>query len=410
MKWQLLIAWRNLWRNPRRTLVILVSVITGIWMMLFLGAIMWGMVTGMLDSTLSNLTGHIQIHHPKFMNDPAVENRLEDTAELEKVLGRLLPEGSLVASRVRLPVFVSNARHSGGVVLVGTDLDTARQVTFLESAGIEGHFPGADSGNGILVGRELLDDFETTIGNKLIITARDANGETASRAFRIVGSFDTFLEASETSFAFVTREVAREFLSLGPAVTEVAITLPDIRQTEAVLEALNAALDEQVHHLTPWQDLSPVVTAYLKIWDYFSYIWAVVVFAAMGFGLVNTLLMAVYDRIREFGLVRALGMSGRRIATGIILEAFFLLLVGLLAGNLLAFAAVGWLGQVGIDLAGFSETTEILGLSRMIYPAIQMRDFLVFNGMVAGLGLLVSLYPAWKAARFTPVEAMNHFK
>jgi ABC-type lipoprotein release transport system permease subunit len=409
MKWDLIISWRNLWRNPRRTSVILVSVVVGIWMMLFMGAIMWGMVKSMLDTSLSNLTGHIQIHHPKFPDDPAIENRMTTPWELDSVLEAALPAGSDVARRVRLEVVASNARHSGGLTLVGTSMDSAMKMTFLKEAEIEGSLPGDDIANGILVGRKLLEDYETEIGNKLILMARDTNGETASMAFRIVGAFDTFLESNETGFAFVPLAPAQTFLKMGNTITEVSILLPDIRDTGTVAPALAKSLDTASYQVTPWQERIPVVTAYIQIWDTFSFIWGAVVFMAMAFGLVNTLLMAVYERIREFGLVRALGMRGSRIIRGILMESCFLLLVGLAIGNAIAFAVIGWLGVHGIDLSAFSRSTDMFVMSRMVYPELQLRDFLIFNGMVFLLGLLVSLYPAWKAARFTPVEAMTHF-
>lgn len=409
MKWQLIIAWRNLWRNPRRTGVILVSVVVGIWMMLFFAAIMWGMVQSMLGTALASLTGHVQIHHPDFIADPAIEHRIEDPATLEKALSATLPDGAGIAWRVRLDVVANNARHSGGFTLVGTDFAIARETTFLGEARLSGRIPQEEDANGLLVGRELLEDYETKIGNKLILTARDSTGETASAAFRITGTFDTYLAANEKGFAFARRETVQHFLKLDEAVTEISITLPDIARTAEVTRALRNRLDSEDYTITPWEDRVPMVTAYLKIWDYFSFVWGAVVFAAMAFGLVNTLLMAVYERIREFGLVRALGMRPGRVLGGVLLESCLLLVVGLAIGNALAFAAIAWLGSTGINLAAFSASAEVFGLSRMIYPELQARDFFILNGMVLVLGVLVSLYPAWRAARFTPVEAMTHF-
>lgn len=410
MKWQLLISWRNLWRNPRRTAVILVSVVVGIWMMLFMGATMWGMVRSMLDNSLANLTGHVQIHHPGYLDDPAIENRIPRAGELEDVLADNLPGGALFVARVRLNVAASNARHAGGFVLVGSDLAREMEMTFLKDAVLEGEMPGEGPENGILVGKKLLADFETKIGNKLILMAQDSTGEIASMAFRITGTFDTFLESSETGFAFAEQPVVQQFLKMGEGISEVSILLPDIEQTEPVAALLKERLDASEYAVTRWQDRTPLVTAYIRIWDYFSYLWGVVVFLAMGFGLVNTLLMAVHERIREFGLVRALGTTPLRIVTGVLLESSMLLLVGLAIGDILALLAVWWLNVQGIDLAAFSGSTEMLGMSRMVYPEIQIRDFLLFNALVFVLGILVSLYPAVKASRFTPVEAMAHFK
>jgi ABC-type lipoprotein release transport system permease subunit len=379
-------------------------------MMILLGALMWGMVQSMLETSLANLTGHLQVHHPDFLNDPAVENRIENPMTLEPVLQEVLPHGSIVVKRARLQVAANNARHSGGLILVGSDITQAQKVTFLKGAILEGEIPPPDSPNGILVGKELLEDFETAIGNKLILMAQDTNGEIASMAFRIVGTFETFLESNETGYAFAPLPVVQKFLSMGEGISEISIYLPDIEQTEVYLELLQQRLDPDVHEVTPWQEHIPMVTAYIQIWDYFAYMWGLVVFMAMGFGLVNTLLMAVYERIREFGLVRALGTRPGRIVIGVLLESSLLLIVGLVIGNIAAFMAIGWLGIQGIDLAAFSGTVEMFKLSRMVYPVINLRDLVIYNGLVFSLGILVSLYPAIKAARFTPVEAMTHFK
>jgi ABC-type lipoprotein release transport system permease subunit len=372
---------------------------------------MWGMVQSMLRNSLANLTGHIQVHHPDFLQDPALDNRMDSVETLREALEAALPEGSRTAWRVRIETVAANARHNGGFTLVATDLETAREMTFLGQAVIEGSLPGEGSPpNRILVGKALLEDFETAIGNKLILTNRAADGEIRSRAFHISGSFDTPLESNETAFAFVRLEDARDFLGIDKAITELSVMLPDIASTEAVARDLSGRLDPERFQVSTWRERAPMVTAYIEIWRFFSWIWGLVVFIAMAFGLVNTLLMAVYERIREFGLMRALGMSGGRILSGILLESCLLLLVGLAIGNSLAFAAVAWIGTTGIDLAAFSSSSEMLGLSRMVYPAVRFQDVLLFNSMVFFLGLVVSLYPAWRAARFTPVEAMKHFK
>ena len=293
---------------------------------------------------------------------------------------------------------------------MGTDFPTAQKMTFLKKAVLSGDLPSMESRNGILVGRKFLEDFESRIGNKLILMAQDTTGEINSMAFRVEGSFDTFLESNETGFAFAPMPVVQKFLSMGKGVSEVSIILPDIELTGAIAKALREHLDSTEFSITEWEESVPMVTAYIQIWNYFSYVWGLIVFIAMGFGIVNTMLMAVYERIREFGLVRALGTRPTRIVVGVVLESSLLLLVGLLIGNTVGFITIGWLHVHGIDLAAFSSSTEMFGLSRMIYPVIQMRDVFIFNGLVFGLGLLVSLYPAIKAARFTPVQAMAHFK
>jgi ABC-type antimicrobial peptide transport system permease subunit len=137
-------------------------------------------------------------------------------------------------------------------------------------------------------------------------------------------------------------------------------------------------------------------------------IWYLVVFIAMGFGIVNTTLMAVFERMREFGLMKALGMRPVRIVRGILTEAALILLCGMVVGNLLGIATCWLVSRTGIDLSALAKGVEYAGIARVIYPQIWLKDVISANGVVLVLGLLVSLYPAVKAARFLPVEALAH--
>jgi ABC-type antimicrobial peptide transport system permease subunit len=144
------------------------------------------------------------------------------------------------------------------------------------------------------------------------------------------------------------------------------------------------------------------------MYDGFILFWFVTVFVAMGFGLVNTILMAVFERIREFGLLRSLGMKPRWIVFEVLIESFFLLLIGSALGNLLGLLSVLALRHTGIDLSAFAAGMEFAGMSRVIFPIVEIKDIISANVTVFVLGLSVSLYPAFKAARFTPVQAMTH--
>ena len=157
-----------------------------------------------------------------------------------------------------------------------------------------------------------------------------------------------------------------------------------------------------------WRELLPLVTAYLKIFDWFIFLWFIAVFVAMGFGIVNTTMMAVFERIREFGLLKALGMKPRWIIKEVLTESFFLLIMGMAIGDILGFLSVFALSGNGIDLSALAAGAEFAGMSRVIYPVISAKDVVVANLVVFILGLLVSVYPAMKAARFTAVQALAH--
>lgn len=403
------LAWRNIWRNPRRTAVILIAVIMGVWSMIFLGALMRGVVAGMVKNGISTLTGDVQIQQTLYPDDPSVDHRIRDPRAIGKILTRVLPAGSRWTMRVRVNAVAADARHNGGVTLVGIDPDSEARVSFIGHSITRGKYLQAQDTNGILVGRSLAEEFETRLGQKLILMSQDTRGQIASRAFRITGIFRSEMESTEKQFVFVTRRAAQQMLKMDGAVSEVSVALPRHEQARQVAAALAARLAGKDLTVRSWQQALPLLTAYLALYDHFVLIWFLVVFIAMGFGIVNTTLMAVFERMREFGLLKALGMRPRRIVKGILTEALLILLCGMGAGNLLGWFSCWALSFKGIDLSALAQGAEYAGMARIIFPAVWPGDILSANGVVLGLGLLVSLYPAIKAARFTPVEAMTHY-
>lgn len=402
------LGWRNIWRNRRRTLVILTAVIIGVWSMIFLGALMRGMADQFVSNGIKTLTGHIQVHHPGYRDDPVVENSMTKPSDVEVALTKLLPHGSQWAPRVRVDAVVSNARHSTGVTMAGIDPPREAAISFIGGAITEGRYLNSDDHYGIVVGQALADKFETKLNRKLVLMSQDTEGEIASRAFRIIGIYRAEIEATEKQFVFVTMSTAQEMLKLQDGISEVAILLPVYEAADQVAGALRTELSTAEYEVNTWQEILPMVTAILKIYDFFIYIWFLVVFIAMGFGIVNTTLMAVFERIREFGLLKALGMKPRWIIQEVIIESIYLLILGMIIGNAAGFLSVLALSVNGIDLSSFAAGTEYWGMSRVIYPAILGQDVIVANLVVFILGLAVSLYPAVKAARFTPIEALAH--
>jgi ABC-type lipoprotein release transport system permease subunit len=402
------LAWRNIWRNTRRTGIILTAVVIGIWSMVMLGALMRGISVGMIKNGISTLTGHIQIHHKGYHDDPAIENRIIDPTVVENVLKEALPEGAAWTTRMRVNAVASNARHASGVTLVGIDPPSEAKVSFIGTAVSQGRYLHSDDRNGIVIGEALMKKFDTKPGRKLVLMSQDAHGEIASRAFRIVGIFKAEMEATEKQFVFVMRQASQKMLRLGDDISEISILLPGKPDNPEVYHRLRTALPPEEFEVNTWRELLPFQTAYLRILDGFMWIWYLVVFVAMGFGIINTTLMAVFERMREFGLLKALGMKPRWILREVLTESFLLLILGMMIGNLLAFICIFVLARSGIDLSALAAGAEYAGMTRVIYPAIALKDILMSNLVVLFLGILVSAYPAVKAARFTPVEALAH--
>ena len=402
------LAWRNIWRNRRRTAIILTAVIIGVWSMVLLGALMRGIAMGMINNGIATLTGDFQIHHKGYRDDPAIENSISDPSFVENVLKDLLPNDAHWSRRVRVNAVVSNAHHSAGVTMVGIDPVSEAKISFIGSAISSGHYLTPADQNGILIGEALKDKFETKLGRKLVVMSQDTNGEIASRAFHIVGIFSAEMESTENQFVFVLCQTGQKMLKLDKGISEIAILLTGKPDHPELNRQLKAALPSDQFEVYNWKELMPFQTAYLNILDGFLYIWYLVVFVAMGFGIVNTTLMAVYERMREFGLLKALGMKPRWILREVLTESLLILICGIAIGNILGLLSIYGLSRSGIDLSALAAGAEYAGMTRVIYPALDFKDFLIANLVVMLLGLLVSIYPAVKAARFTPVEALAH--
>ena len=398
------LAWRNLWRNHRRTLIMLAAIVVGVWAMIFMTALMRGMVDDMVKDGVSVLPGHVQIHHPAFRDDPTIANVIAppDGALLE-ALDR--PEVVAWATRVRVPAVISSERDTRGVTLVGIEPERERGISFVTDDVTEGRFLESRDDRGLVVGRKLVEKLETGLGKRVVIMSQDQENEIADRGFRIVGVFDSKLAQYEEGYVFAGEGAIQDLLGVGDAVSEVAILGTDYRDVDGVLSMVADAAGPDVEVL-PWYELDSYLGSMLAVMDGFVVVWIVVVFLALSFGLVNTLVMAVFERVREIGLMLALGMTPRNILSQIVTEAILLLVIGLAIGNLAAWASIEPL-KGGIDVSIVGEGMEYFGAASVLYPALYLKDVILANVIVIVLGFFASLSPAWRASRYDPIRAIT---
>ena len=398
------LAWRNLWRNYRRTLIMLAAIVVGVWAMIFMTALMRGMVDEMVKDGISAIPGHVQIHNPAFRDDPTIANVIEPpSGELLDALNR--PEVVAWTTRVRVPAVISSERDTRGVTLVGIEPDRERGISFVADDVTEGRYLESRDDQGLVVGRKLVEKLETGLGKRVVIMSQNQENEIADRGFRIVGIFDSKLDQYEEQFVFAGEGTIQELLGVGDAISEVAILGTDYRNVEGLRQMVADAAGPDVEVL-PWNKLDPFLGSMLAVMDGFVVVWIVVVFLALSFGLVNTLVMAIFERVREIGLMLALGMTPRNILSQILAESILLLVIGLAIGNLAAWATIEPLKN-GIDVSIVGEGMEYWGSASILYPALYLKDVILANIIVIVLGFFASLSPAWRASRYDPVRAIT---
>ena len=398
------LAWRNLWRNHRRTVIMLAAVIIGSWAMIFMTALMRGMVTEMIRDGISALPGHVQVHHPEYRDDPSVAN-LIPIRDAEIAMRFQAGGFEDWATRVRVPAVITSEYDSRGVTLLGIDPTRERNMTFVDYDEVEGRFLESVDDSGVVIGRKLARTLNTKIGKRIVVMSQDPDNEIADRGFRVVGLFTANIVSFEEAFIFVGKTTAQTMLRIDDQVSELAIQGDDYRDVETIYAKVVELVGDGVE-VKRWYELDAYLGTMLKVMDGFLLVWIVVIFLALSFGLVNTLVMAVFERVREIGLMLALGMKPRNILGQIVIESLMLLAIGLAIGTVLAWAAVQPIKD-GIDVSIVGEGMDMWGMSSVLYPELILSDVILANVVVLVLGFLASLSPAWRAAHYEPVEAIT---
>jgi len=398
------LAWRNLWRNHRRTLIMLMAIVLGTWAMIFMTALMRGMVTEVVRDGISALPGHVQVHHPEYRDDPSVANLIpvSDT----ELSARFSTAGFRQwATRVRVPAVITSEYDSRGVTLLGVDPAYERDLTFVDYDAVSGRFLESASDTGIVIGRKLAETLNTEVGKRIVLMSQDPENDIADRGFRVVGIFDANIQAFEENYVFAGKATTQKMLRIGDQVSEVVVLGDDYRDVEAEFNKTLQLVDGSVV-VERWIDLDAYLGTMLGVMDGFVLVWVIVIFLALSFGLVNTLVMAVFERVREIGLMLALGMRPINILGQIIVESLLLLAIGLAIGTALSWASVQPIKD-GIDISIVGEGLDMWGMSSVLYPELLLSDVILANVVVLILGFLASLSPAWRAANYEPIEAIT---
>ncbi|MGB0467483.1 MAG: ABC transporter permease [Pontibacterium sp.] len=396
------LAWRNLWRNGRRTLLTMVAIILAVASMVSLGSFMTAWNNSTLDVTIENLTGHIQIHAPGYLDDPNIEHSM---APINADLKAYLQAAPVIAwsERVRLPAMIRTERESSPVELLGINPAAELGLSFISGAVVQGHYFNDAHERGILIGKTLMDRLQTKAGRRVVVMSQGINGQIRELGTPVVGVFRGAPEM-ERSVAFITLPRAQNMMGLGSHYFEISLKVDDTEALPEVVKALQKRAPEL--DIRAWDELQPFTKAMLEMSEGSILIWILVSFSVVAFGLVNTLLMAVYERMREFGLLQALGMRPGWLLLQVLLESLMLVGAATLAGLLVgALIVLGY--QDGLDLGSWGSGATYFGASSVLYPKLVWEELLYIGTVVLVLGVLASLYPAYRASRYVPVEVLN---
>jgi ABC-type lipoprotein release transport system permease subunit len=403
-------AWRSLWRNRRRTLITLAAIALSIMLVQAFHNLSVGAYARMIDAGVRAGSGHLAVYRDGYLEGREELLSFAPLDLAEQV--RTIPGVTWALPRLYLPALAQSSYDSRGILLIGVEPAAERNVNpFLKELPEDGMLRDVD-GRDAVIGKRLLDDLKLAVGRKLVVTAQHRDGTLHSELLRVRGVVTTGIADIDGSLLMVGRERAALLAGMPGEIHELAIVLDQADDERRVLPAL-AALTKGRTELTAvsWETAMPNLANAIKL-DYASQKFIfVIILLIVTIGVVNTLLMSVMERLREFGVVLALGSSPARLRRLVLLEALLLGIVAALVGCLLGALVTWYLVEVGIDLKSFlPETLEFGGV--VFDPVLRAAWDLGWMAKIAlyvvGLTLLAALYPAIKAGRITPVEAMRH--
>ncbi len=395
-------AWRNLWRNPRRTIITLLVVMIGVWSILIFDVMLQAWVTSSREASLRLLTGEGQIHAVGYLDDPNVALRMPPPSGA-LLAGLSSPLVSAWAARVRVPAVIQSEYRTRALTLLGVSPQSEARVSDLPSEILEGRYLDSDTDAGIVIGRDLAERLKTRLGKRVIVMAQAADGHLAEASFTIVGIFGNSVPAQD-QFAFTGLRSAQSFLGMGGDISEISFDAAKTAVLADAVGALRRAAPTQ--SIEPWTALAPLARAMAQFSQTYMAIWLLIMFALMAIGIVNTQLMAVFERTREFGLLQALGMRPGLILLQVTLESALLIGIGVVAGVLLMLLTLAPFRN-GFDLGFLAAGSEMYGAGRVLHPHLDPSDALRFSLIVWMLGIGAALWPARTAAHMSPVSTMG---
>ncbi len=409
------LAWRNLWWNPRRTLIAMSAIGLGYAMLLFVASLMAGLRQQMIESGTGLLLSDIEVHAPDYYPDRPVNRTLggKNGTDVKALIAAVAADPRILAASPRVYAYglVSAAHQSAGAQLLGVVPDQEQKITELHRRVVKGSDLNDAMPKGVVMGDKFATAIGVDVGSEIVLLTSAADGSTGNDLYTIAGLFHTGRDDMDRGLVLMPLASLQELLRLPPErIHEVGIKLRDVDATTATAAALAAQLSKIIPvRVRPWQELAPELADYVQFNRRVTFILFFIFFLSAAMGIVNTMLMSIIERTRELGVLMALGMRPVEVVALIVLEAASLAGVSLVLGAALGIPILWYLQVHGLNLGGNRGAISLAGI--VVGPLWYGRPAYAAYTQ-AGLGLaltsvVAALYPALRAARFRPAEALR---
>ncbi|HET9057564.1 MAG TPA: FtsX-like permease family protein [Chitinophagaceae bacterium] len=401
----IIMAWRNIWRNKMRSLVIMMSVIIGLFAGIMVLALYKGMLQGRVKTVIYAEVGHIQIHDSNFKKDYEPSYILKNGDDILTQLKKI-PQIKSIALRSITQGMLSTTTGSAGIQINGIVSESENEVSQLSKKIIEGKGFDPRKKNEALIGKKLADKMKLKLNSKLVLTFIDSSANLVSGAFRVAAIFQSDNAPLDERNIYVRQNELNDLLSIAGNYHEIAVILDKNQNTEIIKQQLQKQFPDK--SIESWREISPETDLMVNTVDVYSYIIIIIILFALAFGIINTMLMAILERTREIGMMTALGLNKLKMFLLVLVETIFLTIAGTPLGLMISWLIINYYNKHGLDLSGMGkDLMSSFGFSTIIYPEFPIEKIISVMLIVIITALLSSLFPAIKALKLQPVEALR---
>jgi len=399
------ISWRNIWRNKVRSLVVITAVALGICAGVFSAAFMKGMMDHRIQQAISTEISHIQIHRQDYRQESSLQLYMnESPAIAEQIEGIDHVKG--VSQRIIIHSMVASAETSSGVKIMGIYPENEQKVTNLSTKLVEGKYFEGVPKNPVVIGKKLAEKLNVKLHSKIVITLQDMDKNITAGAFRIAGLFETPNSIYDEMSVFVRYDDLSRLLNLPEGVShEIAILVDDNEMVASVEDKVKTIVAD--YEVLSWKEISPEMGYMTEVMDMYMYIFIIIILLALLFGIINTMLMVILERVKEIGMLLAVGMNKLKVFTMIVIETVQLSLVGGVVGVIVGGLIAKYFETHAINLSRWAKGYSQLGYDTMAYCSIESEMVINVTILVIFTGIIAALYPAYKALKYDPAEALR---
>ena len=398
------IAWRNVWRNKVRSIVMIVAIALGLVAGVFTMAFMQGTIDAKVESATKSELAHLQIHAPHFSENKEPSLYISNANELVNKIESL---DSVKAASARLIAepFITAAHGTGGGKLVGIDIEKEKNVTDIWKHVIEGTYLEKTSRMPpVLVGKKLAKKLKLKVGSKINIQMVDLTGDLSAKGYRVSGIYKTANTSFDGTNLFVRYKDLQTQLGIEKNTAhEIAIITDNGNEAPLIKASIQNIASKNT--VQTWKELSPEIAMLTDSMNQYMYIFIFIILLGLCFGIINTMLMAVLERVKEIGMLMAVGMNKRKVFSMIIFESVMLTVTGGFFGILIGSGITKFFETRPINLSMFSAGLEKMGFATQVYTSLQTETLVTISILVVITGLLSAIYPARKALKLNPAEA-----